>query len=324
MSEAKRALIVGCGRIAGGYNRSVSDPKVQTHALAYIRHPSYELVACVEPDVAKRTEFMKVWGVPEGYDTLDAALKDADYDIVSLCSPTGTHIAALERLLDSSVRAVFAEKPLDGAVEKARALGARFDARGIPVAVNFTRRYYASLRAFRDEVAAGVHGALSSATVWYTGGVLNNGSHMVDLVTYLVGEVPDILEVMGDNDRAADPTPSALLRLRGAPFHLVGLRTPGVARFELELSFARQIVTMEEGGLFLRKRAIEPLAIAPEISVAGRGAWYENDSREPFLVALDELSAWKPGVRLSSDINSACEAVAVVSEICRRAKEKQS
>ena len=45
MSNPRRALIVGCGKIAGGYNRGPSDTKILTHALAYLRHPEYELVA---------------------------------------------------------------------------------------------------------------------------------------------------------------------------------------------------------------------------------------------------------------------------------------
>ncbi len=269
---------------------------------------------------------MKKWNISKGFETLDAALEGASYDIVSLCSPTGTHIAALNRLLASSAKAVFAEKPLDGDTKKARAIGIKYNERAIPIVVNFSRRFDASIQALRNEIAAGKYGALVSVTGWYTGGVLNNGSHLVDLTIFLAGRVPAISHVTDAHEieRSADPTISALLLLDDVPFHMVGLRAPGVARFELELCFERHIIVLEEGGRFMRVRTAEPLEIVPEISVAGRGVWCENNSREPFLAALDELVQWRPGVRLSSDIESACEAIAVIAEVHKRAKEKAS
>lgn len=325
-SSPRRALIVGCGKIAGGYNRGPSDAKVATHALAYIRHPDYQIAACVEPDAAQREAFMATWGVTKGFDSLETALADGTYDVVSLCGPTGTHLNALERLLDTSVKAVFAEKPLDGDAEKARAIGRKYGARGIPVAVNFGRRFDTFLRSLRDAIAAGEHGKLCSVTGWYTGGVMNNGSHMLDLVIHLTGHVPVLryVEPAGDAGIASDPTISALLQLGDMPFQLVGLRVPGVARFELELCFERKIVVLEEGGQVMRVRPFNPLPIAPEVAVASAGTWQQNNSAEPFLMALDELAQWKPGSRLSSDIESACDAIAVVAAIRKSAKEKFS
>jgi hypothetical protein len=39
------------------------------------------------------------------------------------------------------------------------------------------------------------------------------------------------------------------------------------------------------------------------------------------VAALDELAGWRSGMRLTSDINSACEAVEVVEGIRRLAQE---
>jgi predicted dehydrogenase len=326
VSSQRRALIVGCGKIAGGYNRGLSDSKILTHALAYVRHPAYELAACVDPDARCRSAFASTWGVPESFATLDDALKAAEYDIVSLCSPTGTHLAALERLLQSPVKAVFAEKPLDGKPEQALKLGAEFTARNIPVAVNFGRRFDRSIRALRSEIASGRFGKPVSAVGFYSGGVVNNGSHMVDLAAFLIAAHPRLQAVLAadEAEKADDPTVSALLDLGGAPFHLIGQQAPGVVRFELELSFERMIVALEQGGQVTRIRPFTALDAAPELVAAGRGEWRENDAGAQFLAALDELAEWKPGFRLSSDIESACEAIALVAAIRTHALENNS
>jgi predicted dehydrogenase len=326
MSSLRRALIVGCGKIAGGYNRGPSDSKILTHALAYRRHPGYELVACVDPNEARRSAFAGKWGLSKSFATLEAALENDTFDVVSICSPTGKHLAALDRLADSQVKAVFAEKPLDGKPESALEIGAKFAARNIPVAVNFGRRFDSSIQALRSEIASGRFGKLVSAIGWYSGGVVNNGSHMVDLAVLLTARHPRLQNVLvaGGASKTADPTVSALLGLDGAPFHLVGQSAPGVVRFELELSFDQKIVTLEEGGQVTRIRPFTSLDVAPELVSAERGEWRENDSGSQFLTALDEIAEWKPGKRLSSDIESACEAIAVVAAIRTHALEKSS
>ena len=151
-SKPWSALVVGCGRIAGGYNAGPHDPMVLTHALAYVRHPEFVLSACVEPDRKVRARFMEKWGVARGYETLDDALDLEQFDIISVCSPTGTHIAHLARLLEAQVKAVFVEKPLDGAARAARDIGAKFNSRRVPVAVNFTRRFDPAIHKLREAV----------------------------------------------------------------------------------------------------------------------------------------------------------------------------
>jgi hypothetical protein len=167
---------------------------------------------------------------------------------------------------------------------------------------------------------------LVSAIGWYSGGVVNNGSHMVDLAVLLTARHPRLQNVLvaGGASKTADPTVSALLGLDGAPFHLIGQSAPGVVRFERELSFDQKIVTLEEGGQVTRIRPFTSLDVAPELVSAERGEWRENDSGSQFLTALDEIAEWKPGKRLSSDIESACEAIAVVAAIRTHALEKSS
>lgn len=327
MSEKKAALIVGCGRIAGGYNRSAADAKILTHALAYTRHPAYELAACVDTDGETRSAFMKKWNVPNGYSTLDDALKAQQYDIVSVCSSTGTHLPALKRLLTASPKAVFVEKPLDGKAGEARALGASFAKMKIPVAVNFGRRFDRFIQMLRSEIASGKLGKLRSVAGWYSGGVLNNGSHLIDLVIFLTGRVPVVTSVAGQGaaGSSSDPTVSALLDLGGGvAFHLIASQIEGAVRFELELGFEREIVTLEDSGQAMRRRQYAPSPLVPEVNVAGRGEWRTADESAPMLAALDELMQWKPGARLSSDIESACDAIEVAVAIRDQALEKIS
>jgi predicted dehydrogenase len=321
MSDLRRALIIGCGRIASDLNNGPDDRDVLSHALAYTRHKSHVLAACVEPDANAREAFIKKWNVPRGYATLEEALAAERFSAASVCSPTGTHLAILAQLEKSDIAAVFAEKPLDGDAKSARRIGEQFAAKNIPVAVNFTRRFDRTMHALRSEIAAKHYGALRSVTGSYGRGVVNNGSHQIDLIIFLAGRAPKIVCVGGPVIREieGDPTVSAILDLDGVPVHLVA---GGGARFETELAFEHAVVTIEENGLWLRTRRIASSrlgALLPQ-----RGEWMATEYGTAMLSALDELAAWKPGMRLSSDIESGCESIELADKLRKLAMESRA
>lgn len=322
MSERYKALIVGAGKIAGGYNAGPDDDMVLTHALAYLRHPKFDLVACVEPNSEARAAFVKKWGIPRGYVSLDAALKDGGFDTVSVCSPTGTHLVALEKLLASDVARVFAEKPLDGDVVAARKLADAFANKKVPVAVNYTRRFDPAMKTLKAEIASGKYGELYSVVGWYDGGVMNNGSHLFDLANYLTGQAARLSQIARSGQSVPDPSVSALAMLGETPFHIVARPAGAGSRFELEIAFLQAIATIEDGGFAVRNRRYESSATFAGEKVLQRGDWTATRFGEAMLAALDELAAWQHTGELSSDMNSASHAIELASTIRKRASER--
>jgi predicted dehydrogenase len=264
---------------------------------------------------------MEKWTVASGYSSLDEALAADDFDIASVCSPTGTHLAALTRLAASSVKAVFVEKPLDGDANGARKIAERFAAKAVPVAVNFTRRFDPAMHLLRSEIAEGRHGTLRRVCGWYCRGIVNNGSHMLDLVGFLTGMRPRLVSTgpaLEDGVRG-DPTVSASLDLRQSPFDLIGCDGRDFARFELELAFSRGIVALENGGQLIRRRPVEGGAF-PGTKSAAQGVWECTGYGEAMLRALDELKDWSRTRKLSSDIETASPSIALADQIRRAAR----
>ena len=297
-----------------------------THALAYRRHAAYKLVACVDPDARVRSEFAARWTVPAVFASLDEAMAAARYDIASVCSPTGTQLDVLERLLETDIRCVFAEKPLDGKPDRARQLAGRYAAKGRALAVNYTRRWDPELGNLRDEIASGKWGAFRSAVGWYSRGVINNGSHLVDLISLLTQRSMQIAHIGPSyNDGVAgDPTVDAVLDAEGVPVHLVGCDGRDHSRFELTLSFERGVVEILEGGLFVRRRPLVGWPIFPHVSIASDAPRTETGYGVALVRALDEIAAWKPGQRLSSDADSAIAAIELADQIRARASSRVS
>jgi predicted dehydrogenase len=257
-----KVLIVGCGNIAGGFDaeRPPAQPPL-THGGAFTRHGGFHLAACVEPDAGRRAAFMRRWGIGQGFDDMAAAVAahaPGHFDIVSLCSPTSVHAGQIEAALALKPRLVFCEKPVTPTLAQTEALVQRCAAAGVPLAVNHTRRWAPDVQRLAAELKAGAWGSVRSAVGTYNKGVLNNGSHLVDLLHLLLGP----MTVMHAGAALADhwpddPTVPALLQTTsGVPVHLNTAHAADCAVFELQLITATAVIAMEDGGLQWRVRRV--------------------------------------------------------------------
>ena len=106
--------IIGCGRIAGGWDHPRERGPATTHAQAYHLHPGFELVAAVDPDDGALQRFQRSWGVPHGYRTVEEMQEARPLDVVSVCSPDEHHFAQASYLLAQDVRprVLLVEKPV--------------------------------------------------------------------------------------------------------------------------------------------------------------------------------------------------------------------
>lgn len=251
-------LILGCGNIAGQFDEERS-PEVEplTHAAAFSRAGDFQLSACVDPDSERRRAFQEHWQVAEAFaDASVLAARSGDFDVISVCSPTAMHAEHLELAMQLRPRVVFCEKPATLTARDTQAWAERFEAAGIPVAVNHTRRWAPDIVRLREQILSGELGAVRSAIGIYGKGLLNNGSHMVDLLHFLLGPLsvecagPAVLDFW-----ESDPTIPAMLRTRqGVPLQLATSNAKDYSLFELQLITAKGIVALEEGGMRWRLR----------------------------------------------------------------------
>ena len=253
-----RTLIVGCGNIAGGFDRGRSpDDFPFTHAGAYLRDGRFALSACVEPDDVRRTEFMAEWGVTTGYRSIDEILNAKDrFDVISICSPTICHTHDLECALLLKPKLIFCEKPFTISVIDTERLVSHCLKAGVLLAVNHTRRWDADIKNLQADMMSERRGHLRAVVGLYNKGILNNGTHMLDLLHLLVGKMQLIQVGTPVSDYFEDdPTiPVWLESAHGVPIHLACGHADDYAIFELQLIFSNGVLTMEEGGMYWRER----------------------------------------------------------------------
>jgi len=290
-----RAALIGCGKIGSLF---ADDPRMQgdvfTHAEAYVRCPATELVAVCDADPARAAACAGRWQVPAQFTDVDALLRGARPDLVSVCTPDATHFAVVSQLLAAPhpPRAILCEKPLALSVAQGRQMVAAAAARGVVLAVMFMRRHARNFQALKKLLVAGELGAVQAVHGWYTKGVVHNGSHWFDLLRFLVGEVRAVQAWNRCGDDAADPTLDVLLELHGGALaSLQGCDPRLFTVFEMDVMGTAGRVRIRDSGYRIDcERAVDSPRYSGYRELVPRPCEL-GDRRDVMLHAVEDLVA---------------------------------
>lgn len=262
---------------------------------------------------------MEKWNIPAGYEALDDCLRELDsIDVVSICSPTHAHEAALVRLLDSPARIIFCEKPMTGDPARTARLSAAYAAAGKKICVNYLRRWDSEMTRLRDELASGDWGELRKVTAFYTKGLFHTGSHILDLIQFLLGPLTPRQTLRRINDFSdTDPTIDAVLTGAGnVPVYLIGGDCNDYARFEVDLACARGVINIEDSGFRVRRRCTEDHRLFPGRTHLGEGQVTDTQLDQALAGAVANIHAAATGnTALASDANTAISVEMLCQQI---------
>lgn len=323
-SNPLHVLIVGCGNIAGLFDQGRSQSDLPyTHAGAYSRDWRFSLAVCIEPDDNRRTEYMAAWDVPVGFRAIEEVLDSGyHFDVISICSPTTCHAHDLEIALRLEPKLIFCEKPITTSLVESESFVAECSKVNIPLAVNYTRRWDPDILQLRADMSAGLWGQLRSVVGLYNKGILNNGSHMLDLLHFLIGSMKIIKVGKPVQDYfSSDPTvPVWLESDQGIPVHITCAHAEDYAVFELQLVFSLGVLTMEEGGMFWRARRVVDSDSFKGYRKLEQGMRRPGGYTQAMLQAIDNIYCTiKQGAPLASTGKSALAAQRICEEIKQQA-----
>lgn len=322
-SNHLRALIVGCGNIAGGFDQEqFANHQPYTHAGAYSRNNHFNLAACVEPDDQRRSEFMAAWHIPAGFISIEEAIKSGgQFDVISICSPTDCHGLDLELALRLKPKLIFCEKPVTSSLADTERLVAECSTANILLAVNYTRRWDPDITKLQANILAGQWGKLRSVVGLYNKGILNNGSHMLDLLQMLVGpmEISKVGEPVYDFF-PNDPTVSVWLQgAQDVPVHLACSHAEDFALFELQLIFAYGVLTMEQGGMCWRERRAIDSTIFKGYRTLGEGVIRAGEYPQSMLQAINNIYR---AIKYDEPLASTGASALITQRLCEQIKQQ--
>lgn len=178
-----RTLIIGAGNISAFYD-SPADDKVLTHAHAIVTNNNFDLIGFVDIDFNKAKEAAIIWG-GRAYNSLDEV--DEKLDLICIAVPDKYHYQVAEATINRHPRVIVLEKPLTIELDEGRKLVDLIKKEKIHAEVNYSRRFVYGFSRLKEEVLN--LGRFLGGTVLYGKGLIHNGSHMVNLLLFLLGDM---------------------------------------------------------------------------------------------------------------------------------------
>jgi UDP-N-acetyl-2-amino-2-deoxyglucuronate dehydrogenase len=269
MNQPKRAQrefrigLVGCGRIS----------KNHFEAIRRVEGLSLSAVADVEEDRARAAG--EEQGVPS-FTHYAEMLESAEMDAVAICSPSGLHSA--HGIAAAKARKhVITEKPMAITLEQADALVEACDTAGVRLFVVKQNRLNPSVQLLKRAVDKGRFGRiyLANTTVrWHRpqeyydaapwrgtwefdgGAFMNQASHYVDLVQWMIGPVESVVAKTATQARKIEAEDSgvAVLRFRNGAIGVIEVNVLTYPRnWEGSLTIIGEKGTAKIGGTAVNK-----------------------------------------------------------------------
>ena len=253
-----KTAIIGCGNIAGFLD--VPDQEgILTHAHAYAKHEQTDLVAVCDPLLESRRSFVQTWGENiHHYDSFKTLLASHTIDMVSICSPTNFHFEAMVLALkDKHIQTIICEKPFIHTQDELDKLKILMPIHPKKILINFMRRFDPSIQKIHHFITNKTFGQIISFNGKFTKGLYHNGSHMLELIEHLCGDITALSShnLRKDGD---DFYGNFILDCSDIEGVLQNFSGDNYALFELEIVLSKGRILIKDSGHTIQIQTVEP------------------------------------------------------------------
>ncbi len=284
-----RFALVGCGRIAGKHLEAL-----QQH------HERAQLVGVCDIDRAALSAAQQQTGVA-GYESLHELLARSDAEVIVLSTPSGIHSQQAIQCAEAG-RHVVTEKPMATRWHDGKAMVAACDKAGVKLFVvkqnrhnptiqllkralarrRFGRVYMVTVNVFWSRPQAYYDSAAWRGTWEFDGGAfMNQASHYVDLLDWLIGPVESVSAFTGTLARhiEVEDTGTAIIRWRTGTLGSVNVTMLAHEKnFEGSLTVLGEHGTVRLGGVAVNRVDHWEFAEPEADDALVRSASYETTS----------------------------------------------
>lgn len=191
-----RAAVLGLGNISGA------------HLTGWTKAEGVEVVAGADINEDAVRSAVETHDI-NGYSDWERMLDEEKPDLISVCTPPFLHRAMVEGALARGIH-VICEKPMAATIEDAEAMAATVATADALLMIAFCHRFHAPAMKMKEALDSGVLGLPLFFRGTFPGGkdmstnhrgnlaqagggaLMDNGSHAVDLYTYLLGKIANV------------------------------------------------------------------------------------------------------------------------------------
>lgn len=287
-----KAAIIGLGNIGMRYDRALpADAYVLSHARAFYLHPEFDLVGGADPDAVLRKEFTQCYGA-KAYANAEQLLADIKPDVIVVACPTQSHGGVVSTILaHHAPRAILCEKPLAYESATAQAMNEACANRKIPLYVNYIRRADPGVQEIKVRIESAEIAMPFKAVVWYSKGLLHNGSHFADLLAYWFGPIrAGAIIQPGRTLQDLDAEPDFYFLFDQGSAIFCAAREENYSHYTVEIVAANGRLRYEQGGAIAWQPAIPHPQLAGYRQLQAFPVNIESDMNRYQYRVADQLS----------------------------------
>ncbi len=322
VSVTESCVIIGLGQIGMGYDFDVTgNSNIYTHARAISLHNAFRLIGAVDVSPELRTRFEQRYCVP-AFDKVESAVAQLRPDVVVIATPSGSYNAILIKVLDRfRPKLILCEKPLAYALDEAREVVETCEKNDIDLFVNYIRRSDPGAVTVKRLIESGVIRTPVKVNVWYSKGIINNGSHFINLLEYWLGEILSTRIINPGrmwSDR--DPEPDVEIQFQLGNAIVRSVWEESFSHHSIELLSTSGRLLYEKGGRFVAWQTVQTdpnfnshsiLADQQEVIVTGMEIyqWHVYDEIAKYFKGLEsKLCSGRQAFKTLESINLIIES----------------
>ena len=315
-------LLVGCGNIAGNFDHYNQNDMPLTHAGAFSKNKRFKLLGCVDPDEVKLNFFKQGWKIGYGFNDISECIEHSvSFDVISICTPTEIHLRNIELAIQCAPKLIFCEKPITNDLSQTVTITESCNRKKILFCVNYNRRWDEEITQLKKNLESQKFGKLRTVFGVYNKGLLNNGSHMVDLLNYLMGPLNVLYAGHPVFDYSEDnpSIPFILESSKKVPINISCGCASDYSLFELHFIFENCILRMENGGENWVFRSVTESTSFRGYRVPSEAQSYLGSYKKCMTNAVENIAqAIDTKATLLSDAKSAQETQLICEKIIAR------
>jgi len=251
--------IIGLGNIGMGYDQNLSERDyVLSHARAFHIHSGFQLIAGADPIEEKQEIFLKTYKA-KVYPNAQELVRVEKPDVIVIANSSEDRFVTIQTILSyCKPLAILCEKPLGIDQEFSQTALDISQEKLVPLYVNFIRRADPGIQEVKRRIAHHIIKPPYKVIVWYSKGILHNGSHFIDLLTYWFGttlsfSIIDRGEVLSKHDAE----PDVRFQFEQASALFCAAREDNFSHYTVEIIAANGRLRLEKDGTIYWQAAVE-------------------------------------------------------------------
>lgn len=239
-------LVIGCGNIGAMYDLDKED--ILTHSKAFFLNSNFNLTV-YDIDGRKSELISNTYNCKVIFNLENLN----NYNIISICTPTDLHFLLLKRLFKLKIPLIICEKPISNNLDELIELEFLYNKSNTRVLINYFRRFHPNYIDLKTQISEIVKkDRLVNILVRYQKGFLNNCSHAIDLIEFILN-----ININFDNFISTnfcydhfinDPTISLTGSSNNINFSFLGISNIEYSFFEVEFYFEKSMIKIEDSG----------------------------------------------------------------------------